>query len=204
MKMLLKTAALALTVASAAVPATTFAQATPSTLTVDVNRLFSDTASAKSGQTQIKAKYEANLQSAVTAYNTSATTLNTQVEAARKVQKPDGSLPPANQKTVGDAQTAYNNAGQRLEGLQGEVNSVSRYVQEQILRAAQPVIEQVRNERKAAIVVPKGSTLASDPAGDVTSTVIQRLDQTLKTVSINLPQQGQAPAGAQGAPPQGR
>jgi Skp family chaperone for outer membrane proteins len=202
MKMLLKTAALALTVASAAVPATSFAQATPSTLTVDVNRLFSDSASAKSGQSQIKAKYETNLQSAVTAYNTSATTLNTQVEAARKVQKPDGSLPPANTKSVGDAQNAYNAAGQRLEGLQGEVNNVSRYVQEQILRAAQPVIEQVRNERKAAIVVPKGSTLASDPAGDITSTVIQRLDQSLKTVSINLPQQGQAPA--QGTAPQGR
>jgi len=205
MKMLLKTAALALTVATAAVPSATFAQAAPSTLTVDVNRLFSDSASAKSGQSQIKAKYETNLQSAVTAYNTSATTLNSQVEAARKVQKPDGSLPPANQKSVGDAQTAYNNAGQRLEGLQGEVNTVSRYVQEQILRAAQPVIEQVRNERKAAMVVPKGSTLAADPAGDITSTVIQRLDQSLKTVSINLPQQGQAPAAAaQGTPPQGR
>jgi Skp family chaperone for outer membrane proteins len=206
MKMLLKTAVAALTVATAAVPSATFAQATPSTLTVDVNRLFGDTASAKSGQAQIKAKYEANLQSAVTAYNSSATALNTQVEAARKVQKPDGSLPPANQKSVGDAQTAYNNAGQRLEGLQSEVNNVSRYVQEQILRAAQPVIEQVRNERKAAIVVPKGSTLASDPAGDITPTVIQRLDQSLKTVSITPPQQGQAApaAAAPGTPPQGR
>jgi Skp family chaperone for outer membrane proteins len=204
MKMLLKTTALALTLATVAVPSPGFAQAAPSTLTVDVNRLFADTASAKSGQAQIKAKYETNLQAAVTAYNTSATTLNSQVEAARKVQKPDGSLPPANQKSVGDAQNAYNQAGQRLEGLQGEVNGVSRYVQEQILRAAQPVIEQVRNERRAAIVVPKGSTLASDPAGDVTSTVIQRLDQSLKTVSITLPQQGQAPAAAQGTPPQGR
>ena len=204
MKILLKSAGLALMMATAAVPSASLAQATPSTLTVDINRLFADSVSAKSGQTQIKAKYEANLNTAVTAYNSSATALNGQVEAARKVQKPDGTLPPANQKSVGDAQNAYNAAGQRLEGLQGEVNNVSRYVQEQILRGAQPVIEQVRNERKAAIVVPKGSTLASDPAGDITSTVIQRLDQSLKTVSINLPQQGQAAPAAQGTPPQGR
>jgi Skp family chaperone for outer membrane proteins len=199
MKTLIKSAGFALIAATAMVPSVGLAQATPSTLVVDVNRLFADTASAKSGQAQIKSKYEANLQSAVTAYNSSATALNTQVEAARKVQKPDGSVPPANQKLVGDAQTAYQNAGQRLEGLQGEVNNVGRYVQQQILRAAEPVIEQVRNERRAAIVVPKGSTLANDPAGDVTATVIQRLDQSLKTVSIALPQQQQPAAPAVGA-----
>ncbi len=200
MKTLLKSAGFALAIATAAVPATVFAQAAASsTLTVDVQRLFTDTASAKSGQAQIKAKYEANLNSAVTAYNSAATALNTQVEAARKLQKPDGSLPPANQKLVGDAQNAYQAAGQRLEGLQNEVNEVGRFVQSQILRSAQPVIEQVRGERRASIIVPKGSTLASDPAGDVTTTVIQRLDATLKTVSITLPQQP-----AQGAAPQGR
>ncbi|MDB5689098.1 MAG: OmpH family outer membrane protein [Sphingomonas bacterium] len=200
MKTLIKSAGFALMVAAAAAPSASFAQAAPSTLVVDINRLFADTASAKSGQAQIKTKYEANLQAAVTAYNNSATTLNTQVEAARKVQKPDGSVPPANQKSVGDAQNAYQAAGQRLEGLQGEVSNVGRYVQQQILRAAEPVIEQVRNERRAAIVVPKGSTLANDPAGDVTATVIQRLDQSLKTVSIALPQQ---PAGGGAAPAQG-
>ena len=194
MKTLLKSAGLALAIATAATPAAVFAQAAPATLTVDVQRLFTDTASAKSGQAQIKAKYEANLNSAVTAYNSSATALNTQVEAARKLQKPDGSLPPANQKLVGDAQNAYQAAGQKLEGLQNEVNEVGRYVQSQILRAAQPVIEQVRGERKAQIIVPKGSTLASDPAGDVTTTVIQRLDASLKTVSIVPPQQPAAGA----------
>jgi Skp family chaperone for outer membrane proteins len=204
MKMLLKSAILALTLTAAAAPTVGFAQAVPATLTVDVQRLFSDTASAKSGQAQIKTKYEANLQAAVTAYNSTATTLNTQVEAARKVQKPDGSVPPATQKSVGDAQNAYQAAGQRLEGLQGEVNNVGRYVQQQILRAAEPVIEQVRNERKAAIVVPKGSTLANDPAGDVTTTVIQRLDQSLKTVSIALPQQPAGGAAPATAAPQGR
>jgi Skp family chaperone for outer membrane proteins len=204
MNTLLKSAGFALLVAATGVPSASFAQATPSTLVVDVNRLFADTVSAKSGQAQIKTKYEANLQAAVTAYNSTATTLNTQVEAARKVQKPDGSVPPATQKSVGDAQNAYQAAGQRLEGLQGEVNNVGRYVQQQILRAAEPVIEQVRNERKAAIVVPKGSTLANDPAGDVTTTVIQRLDQSLKTVSIAPPQQPAGGAAPATAAPQGR
>ncbi len=195
MKAFLKSAGLALMISGAAVPTAVFAQAAPTILTVDIQRLFSDSASAKSGQAQIKTKYEANLNGAVTTYNSSATALNAQVEAARKLQKPDGSVPPASQKLVGDAQNAYNAAGQRLEGMQNEVNEVGRYVQSQILRGAQPVIEQVRAERKAALVVPKGSTLASDPTTDVTTTVIQRLDQSLKTVSITLPQQT-APAGA--------
>ena len=198
MKMLLRSAGLALTIAAASVPAAGFAQAAPSTLTVDIQRLFSDSASAKSGIAQVQAKYQANMNSAVTAYNSSTTSLNTQIEAARKLQKPDGSLPPATQKSVGDAQNAYQAAGQRLENMQNEVNEVNRYIQAQILRGAQPVIEQVRNERKASLVVPKGSTLASDPAGDVTSTVIQRLDQSLKTVSITLPQQPGAPAAGGG------
>ena len=203
MKTLLKPTAMAILMASAVVPAAAYAQAAPSTLTVDVNRLFADTASAKSGQSQLKTKYEGNLNAAVSAYNAATTALNTQIEAARKVQKPDGTLPPASQKSVGDAQAAYNAAGQRLEGLQGEVSTVQRYVQQQILVAAEPVIEAVRRERKAAIVVPKGSTLASDPAGDITATVVQRIDQNFKTVSINLPQQqaGAAPAAAPGAAP---
>ncbi|MDB5684608.1 MAG: outer rane family protein [Sphingomonas bacterium] len=208
MKMLLKSAGLALTIAAASVPSAVFAQAAAPTLTVDVQRLFADSAAAKSAQAQIKTKYEGNLNAAVTSYNTATTTLNTQVEAARKVQKPDGTVPPANQKAVGDAQNAYNAAGERLEGMQQEVNAVSRYVQSQILRGAGPVIEQVRNERRASMVLPKGSVLASDPAGDVTSVVIQRLDQSLKTVSITLPQQpaGAAPAAAApaAAPPRGR
>jgi len=205
MKTLMKSAGLAIALSAAALPTAVSAQSA-SILVVDVQRLFADTTSAKAGQSQIKAKYEANMTSAVTAYNSSATTLNTQVEAARKVQKPDGSVPPANQTQVGNAQNAYNQAGQRLENLQNEVNAVGRYVQSQILRAAEPVIEQVRSERKAALVVPKNGVLANDPATDVTSTVIQRLDQSLKTVSITLPQQPAASGAAAGraAQPQGR
>jgi Skp family chaperone for outer membrane proteins len=206
MKTLIKSAGLAIALSAAVLPTAASAQSA-SILVVDIARLFSDSAAAKSATSQIKAKYEGNLNTANTAYNTAVTTLNTQIEAARKLQKPDGSLPAASQTAVGNAQTAYNQAGQRFEALQNEVSTVQRYVQSQILRGAEPVIEQVRNERKAAIVVPKNGTLANDAATDITSTVVQRLDQSLKTVSINLPQQpaaGGAPAAAPAAQPQGR
>ena len=202
MKMHFKSAAVALALASVALPNAAFAQAAGPSLTVDIQRLFGESAAGKSGQTQIQAKYDANIKSASAAYQSSVTALNSQIEAARKVQKPDGTLPPANQKLVGDAQNVYNAAGQRLQNMQDELRAVVSYVQNQILRGAEPVIEQVRSERHAAIVIPKGSTLASDPAADVTTPVLQRLDQSLKTVSINLPQQGGA--APQAGQPQGR
>ena len=47
------------------------------------------------------------------------------------------------------------------------------------------------------MVIPKGSVLAADPAGDVTTIVIQRLDTAFPNPSIVLPQQTPA-APAQG------
>lgn len=175
-------------------------------VTVDLNRIYSDSAAAKSGQSQIKAKYEGNLRNAATTFNANATAYNTQVEAARKVQKPDGSLPDANAKSLGDARARLQQSDASLNNMQQEVEAVGQYVQQQILQRVIPIAEQVRAERKAAVVMPRGAALAADPAADVTATIIQRLDQQLKTVSIALPQQAQAPAAAaqQPARQQGR
>lgn len=53
-------------------------------------------------------------------------------------------------------------------------------------------------ERKATVVIPKDGVLASDPAADITSTLVQRLDTAFPTASIVLPQQ---PAGGAAAAP---
>jgi hypothetical protein len=69
-----------------------------------------------------------------------------------------------------------------------------------------PIAEQIRNDRKAEVVMSKGTLVASDPADDITTQVIQRLDATFTTVTI-VPQQQQQPAAAQpgaAAPTQGR
>ena len=91
-------------------------------------------------------------------------------------------------------------AEQALQEVQQEVNQAAAYVRQQIIEHAGPVAEQIRAERKAAIVMSKDATLASDPAADVTTTLVQRLDASFPTPSIVVPQQGAAPAAATTTP----
>ena len=207
MRNTLKAAALAATIsfgvgAVGAGPA--LAQAAGSILTVDIGRLYTDSAAGRSGTAQLKAKYEAQVQAAGASFNSAATSYNAQVDAARKAAKPDGSLPPATQQSLGQAQQNVQNADQRLNQLQDEANAVGSYVQRQILERAVPITEQIRAQRRATIVIPRGSALAVDPATDITSAVIQSLDTSLKTVSIVLPQQASAPAAGAARGSQGR
>jgi Skp family chaperone for outer membrane proteins len=194
MKTLLKLSAAAALLAAASAPA--FAAGT--VLTVDFGRVFSDSAAAKSGNTQLHAKYDTQLQQRNTAFTTAAQSYQTQVNAIRAAAKPG--VQPAQA-----AVTAANQAGERaqaaqeaLNQLDQEVQTVGRFVQSQIVDKVGPIAEQIRVERKADVVVPKGSVLAADPSGDVTALVIQRLDASFPNPSIALPQQQAAPAAGAG------
>lgn len=202
MRTFLKAAMLAATLSTAAISASAaFADPTGPVLSVDIARVFTDSAAGKSGNAQIRTKYEGALQGANTSFNSAATSYNAQVEAARKVAKPDGSIPPVNQQSLQRAQQAVQQADSSLSRMQDEVNAVGSYVQRQILEKVTPLAEQVRGERKAALVVPRGSVLAVDPTGDITAVIIQRLDQQLPTVSIALPQQGATSGARSGTAP---
>jgi len=188
MKTMLKLSAAVALLAATAAPA--FAA---SVLTVDFNRVFTDSAAAKSGVAQLRAKYDAQIQQRNTAFQQavqSFQTLQNQLQAIKAPAQPT----PAQR-------TSYQQAGERAEAAQNavaqleqEVQTVNRYVQSQILQKVTPIAEQLRNERKADVVVPTGSVLASDPANDVTTLVIQRLDTAFPNPSITLPTQPAAPA----------
>ena len=188
MKTMLKLSAAVAILAATAAPA--FAA---SVLTVDFNRVFTDSAAAKSGVAQLRAKYDAQIQQRNTAFQQavqSFQTLQNQLQAIK---------PPA--QVTAAQRTSYQQAGERAEAAQNavaqleqEVQTVNRYVQSQILQKVTPIAEQLRNERKADVVVPTGSVLASDPANDVTAIVIQRLDAAFPNPSITLPTQPAAPA----------
>jgi Skp family chaperone for outer membrane proteins len=192
MKTFIKLSAAAALLAATAAPA--FAAGV---LTVDFSRVFNESAAAKSGNTQLHAKYDTQLQQRNTAFTTAAQSYQTQVNAIRAAAKPG--VQPAQA-----AVTAANQAGERaqtaqeaLNQLDQEVQTVGRYVQSQIVEKVGPIAEQIRVERKADVVVPKGSVLASDPASDVTALVIQRLDASFPNPSITLPT---APAAAAAGP----
>jgi len=188
MKTMLKLSAAVALLAATAAPA--FAA---SVLTVDFNKVFTDSAAAKSGMSQLHAKYDAQLQQRGTAFQQAAQAFQTLQNQLAAVKAP---------AVVTPAQRAsYQQAGERAEAAQNAVNqldqevqTVNRYVQSQILQRVTPIAEQVRNERKAEVVVPTGGVLASDPANDVTAVVIQRLDAAFPNPSITLPTQQAAPA----------
>ena len=188
MKTMFKLSAAAALLAATAAPA--FAA---SVLTVDFNKVFSDSAAAKSGTSQLHAKYDTQIQQRNTALQTAAQAFQAQQNSLQAIKAPAKPT---------DAQiNAYRQAGERAQAAQDareqldqEVQTVGRYIQSQIVQRVTPIAEQIRNERKAEVVVPAGSVLASDPANDVTALIIQRLDAAFPNPSITLPTQQAAPA----------
>jgi Skp family chaperone for outer membrane proteins len=182
--------------AASLVAAPAFADA--SVLVVDFNQVFQSSAAAQSGLSQIHSKYDAAFNQRKAAFQSAATAYNSQVEAVQKATKP-GTQPTATPALQQAGQRAQE-ARDQLEAMQDEVNQVSQYIRAQIIDKAGPVAEQIRNERKASVVISKEATLASDPSADITSVLIQRLNTSFATPSITLPQQGAPAAGATPAP----
>ena len=165
-----------------------------SILVVDFQKIFSDSAAAKSGTTQLRTKYDGLLGQKRTTFQTAATAYNTQVQSAQATVKPNTPIPPATQQALQAAGQRAQAAQQDLQELQEDVNEAAGYVRQQIIQRATPIAEQIRGERKAQAVLAKESVLANDPSTDITATVIQRLDAAFTTPSITPPQQAAAPA----------
>jgi len=193
MKTMLKLSVAAILLAATAAPAL----AAGEVLTVDFARVFAESAAAKSGNTQLHAKYDAQLQQRNTAFTTAAQAYQTQVNAIRAATKPGTQPAPASVTQAQQAGERAQAAQDARDQLDQEVQTVGRYVQSQIVERVTPIAEQVRVERKADVVIPKGSSLAADPANDVTTLVIQRLDAAFPNPSITLPT---APAAAPAGP----
>lgn len=192
MKTMLKLSAVAALLAASAAPALA-----AGVLTVDFNKVFQEANAAKSGTTQLHAKYDAQLQQRGQAFQTAAQAfqaLQTQLQAIKAPAKPTEAQI-ASYRTAGERAQAAQDAANQLDQ---EVQAVGRYVQSQIVDHVAPIAEQIRAERKADVVVSKNSLLASDPAADVTAVVIQRLDASFPNPSITLPTQPAAPAAGQG------
>jgi Skp family chaperone for outer membrane proteins len=202
MKTLLKLSAAAALLAATAAPA--FAAGT--ILTIDFGRVYSESAAAKSGVSQIQNKYNpiaqqrrAAFQSALQAYES----LRNQLQAIKAPAKPTPAQLSSFQQAGERAQAAQDQLGQ----LEQETQQVGGYVQQQILEKVIPIAEQIRNDRKAEVVMSKGTLVASDPADDITTQVLQRLDATFTTPAIVPPQQPAAaaqPAAPAANPTQGR
>jgi Skp family chaperone for outer membrane proteins len=204
MTKIFKTALFAAT-AAASLAAAAPAFADTAVLVVDFDTVFQTSAAGKSGTAQLAAKYQPIINQRQAAFTAAAQSYNSQVDAAKKVAKPGVPPPQATITSIQQAGERAQQAQQALEQTQQEVNQVAGYVRSQIIDHAGPIAEQIRGEKKAAVVISKSAALASDPSDDVTTTLIQRLDSAFPTPSIAVPQQqGAAPAGTASGSTQGR
>lgn len=205
MKNEMKMAGLAIALSAGALlaPLTASAQ----TLVVDTEKVFKTSEAGKSGQAKMEGRYTTRETSIRTALTSAAAAWNEQVKAAQAVAKPNTPLPAANTTALQKARGTLDEATNAAQELQQEEQAVDQFIRSQIVKVMIPVSEKIRADRRANLVVPIGTALAFDPANDVTDLVLKGVNDSLKTVSIDLPQQqpqGAAPAAPAATPASGK
>lgn len=181
-------------------PQVAFAQAT---LVVDVEQIYRDSVASKNGTAQIEAKYGARIKSVRTGFDTALKGWNDQVAIAKPLVKPNAPLPPATEKALGEARQSLQEAQAQAEELQREINSVTQYVQSQIVEKLIPITERIRKERKSDVVLQRAGLLAFEPANDITAPALQQLNAVMTSVLITPPEQPAAAKPGATTPPAG-
>jgi Skp family chaperone for outer membrane proteins len=178
----------AVSTALIAVPAAVEAQAAPGILIVDTDTVMQTCTACRAAQAQLQSQ-----QSAIeTRRNSLATQFNTEQQALQAEAKALNGKPagPALKAKEQSFQTRVNQADQEIQNSIDGLKSTAAHVQQQIGEKLIQVVEQIRAQRRAAVVFSKNSALASDPTLDVTNEALTALNQQLPSVSVTpLPQQ---------------
>jgi outer membrane protein len=183
---------------SLAIPGAALAQrATPSSiLIVDTDRILAQCTACVAATSQLQAQGQAlqqRQQQIQTQLRTEGQPIQTAVQALNGRQ-PDAAL----QGRITAFNTRQEQLAQELQGRQRTLESTQANVSRQIGERLIAIVEQVRNTRAATIAIAKGSTLANDNAVDVTTEVLNLLNQQLPSVSVTplpAPPPGQQPQG---------
>ena len=189
----------ALVALSVALPGAALAQrGDGSILVVDIGRVSSECTACRAAATQLQSQvtsFQQRQQQLAQQLQTAGQPLQTAV-AGLNGKQPDAAL----QSRITAFETQRNTAAQEIQNRGSQIESTEAHVNQQIAQRLRTVLEQIRAQRNAAIVLPKGAVWASAPAIDVTNEALTALNQQLPSVSLTpLPQQA-APAGQ----PQGR
>ncbi|MEX6723941.1 OmpH family outer membrane protein [Parapedomonas caeni] len=166
-----------------------------SVLVVNLDRVVNESAAGRAAGTELKAKAEAisaKDKSLAEKFKTEEDALTKQKDSVEK-----GIMQPAQfEANVRGYQERRNKDIQDFNKLRVDFQRSQAYVVEQITAGAAPIIQEVMRERGASLVVKEGALEAFSNTLDITSTVVQRLDQKLPKVSTTPP-----PAPAQPATP---
>ena len=179
----LKTAALALALGTAAVPAAAQQLSPPVIVIVDMDRVVNESAAGKTAGTEIQGKIT-NLQSCAA---TLQTQLKTDADAIQAGQANKTLTGPALEQRAQAFGQKQQQAQQEIGRLEADIQRSRQYVIKQITDAANPIITQVMRERGASIALAEGATLQHSASIDVTNDVVTRLNTALPRVSTTAP-----------------
>jgi Skp family chaperone for outer membrane proteins len=183
MTVFLKSAAIALALGIAAVPAAAQQLSPPVIVIVDMDRVVNESAAGKTAATEIQGKIT-GLQSRAQTLQAQLKTDEDQIRAGQANKTLAGPALEARIKAFGDKQQA---AQQELGRLEQDIGRSRQFVIKQITDAANPIITQVMRTRGASIALAEGATLQHSSSLDVTSDVIAQLNTSLPRVSTTPP-----------------
>jgi outer membrane protein len=165
-------------------------------LIVDTARVLTECTACRAAQSQLQTQVNALQQRRTTLgqqLQTEGAPIQTAVNALNGRQ-PDAAL----NARIRAFETRQNTAAQEIQRSAANIQSIEANVNQQIGTRLGPVLEAIRNTRRASVVLAKNQTLANDNAIDVTNEVLTQLNQQLPSVSVTPLPQGQQPAAPQG------
>ncbi|HEY0314589.1 MAG TPA: OmpH family outer membrane protein [Allosphingosinicella sp.] len=169
----------------------------PDVLVVDIGRISTECNACRAAATNLQSQQSAlqqRQQQLQQQLQTTGGPIQTAVDALAGKQ-PD----PALQARIRAFETQRNQAAQEIQSRGQQIESIGANVNIQIDTRLRAIVEQIRAQHNAAVVVAKGATWASNPSIDVTNEALAALNQQLPSVSLTpLPQT------AQPTQPQGR
>jgi outer membrane protein len=182
----------ALAALALAVPGAAVAQrgGSPDILVVDIGRISSECNACRAAAQQLTGQataFEQRRQQLAQQLQTAQQPLSTAIEALGGKQ-PD----PALQGRIRAYESQRTAAEQEIQNRGNQLQSIGANVNLQIETQLRGIVEQIRAQRNASIVIAKGAAWANAPAIDITNEALAALNQRLPAVSLTpLPQQAQ-------------
>ncbi len=189
----MKTFAIAVALATAAIAGPVAAQTLPPAVIVivDMDQVFNNSVAGKQAQGELKVRLE-GIQARLTSLRTQFGTEQQNLAKAQPAPAAAPAIRTAWEAKVRDLQQRQAQAEQELQGRDREFQAARQYVLKQLNDGAQPAITAIMRERNANIVLAEGATLQHSAAIDITNDVVARLDKSLPRV-LSTPPAGTVP-----------
>lgn len=157
-------------------------------LVVDFQRVYRDSLAGKDAQTKLRGVNDAinaELKPELDAWTAERDKLGprfkdkTQEQLIAELQK-DENL----RKQYEAVQTTLQNLQQKQQLREQELQATEQRALAAVIKGTEPILNDLLNERNAAVVLERGSITVAAPNTDVTNEVVKRLDARLKAVPV--------------------